>query len=596
MQRNTISLHLRLIAACLFCAARVHAAEPTVAGTMDRIVSRMQASLSQEQLLRLDEPTVQRFISPEDRQVFATQYWRFDANVPVVVSVMRDAGQGERPYWLADAGFRKTDLRVANEEYQYEVWQKNFGAGRVGLGINGFVKHRQHYFVCVGPQDSSAKLRLSRFFPADQQVLEMREGAPVYHDWSDLVLTRVPESLKGQKLLPTIRGRAREAQLVQAFRQTPFPSSRKPDQLLLTWSESPRTTQTIQWRTGPSVESGTVRYKAKNTAPTAKWREIKATRQTLEDRFLINNPRVHHFTATLPNLQPATTYLYSVGGALDDSRTEPAEFTTAPARSAPFTFVFLSDTHNSPVCGKLLAHALERFPETAFCTITGDLVGTGQYREDWDQLFDATRLFANQRPLVPVVGNHDTIDGLGADLYLSLFGLPMNGAKRLQPERSYSLQFGNALFLVLDVTASVEDQTTWLEAQLARTKATWKFALFHFPPYSPGDSNPDIVRAWCPLFDKYHVDFVLSGHVHHSLRTHPLNQGRVVSSPDKGTIYMLTIALPNRALTQPQPDYVAFLDRSGLPVYQVFTIDGHRLVTRSCDLEGRIRDELVIEK
>jgi hypothetical protein len=38
------------------------------------------------------------------------------------------------------------------------------------------------------------------------------------------------------------------------------------------------------------------------------------------------------------------------------------------------------------------------------------------------------------------------------------------------------------------------------------------------------------------------------------------------------------------------------LDESGLPVYQAFMIDGNRLVTRSCDLEGRTRDECVVEK
>jgi predicted phosphodiesterase len=339
-----------------------------------------------------------------------------------------------------------------------------------------------------------------------------------------------------------------------------------------------------------------VRYRAKLGGPEARWTEIKAERRKIEDRFLANDPRVDHFTATLRHLQPATEYVYSVGGPSEDARSEPAEFSTAPTGSARFTFVFLSDTHNSPVCGKLLAHALSRFPATAFCTITGDLVSTGQYRDDWDQFFDATRLFANRRPLVPVVGNHDTLDGLGADLYLTLFGLPANGARHVQTGRSYSLTYGNALFLILDATSSVEDQTPWLEAQLARSQATWKFALFHFPPYAPDDNNPDIVRQWCPVFDKHHVDFVLGGHVHHSLRTHPLNHGQVVSSPDKGTIYLLTVAVPNHALTQPKPDYVAALDQSGLPVYQVFTIDGNRLVTRSCDLEGRILDELVIEK
>ena len=305
MQLITSSRRFWLAAACLFGLAQGYAAEPTVTGTIDGIVSRMRAALGEAELLQLNEQAVQKFITTEDRNILATQYWRFEVNVPVVVSVMRDLAQPEVPFWLPAAGFRKTDLTVVNQEYQYEVWQKSFAAGRVGLGINGFTKHRPHYFVSVRPQESSARLELSHFLPAGQDVLEMREGAFIYHDWSELALTKVPEELKGQKLLPTLRGRAREAQLAQAFRKTPHPSSAKPDQVVLTWSESPRTTQTIQWRSSLAVETGLVRYREKKADAASNWKETSASRQKIEDRFLVNDPIVNHFTATLRDLQPA---------------------------------------------------------------------------------------------------------------------------------------------------------------------------------------------------------------------------------------------------------------------------------------------------
>ncbi len=591
-----ISLPFWLTAACVLCVLRGFGSEPTIAGTLDGIVARMRVALGEEELLELNERGIQRFITTEDRHVLATQYWQFEVNVPVVVSVMRDLNQAELPFWLPASGFRKTDLTAANMEYQYEVWQKSFDAGRVGLGINGFTKHRPHYFVTVGARESGAPVELSHFLPAGQAVLEMREGAFIYHDWSELVLTKVPEELKGQKLLPTLRGRAREAQLVQAFRKTPHPSSTRPDQVVLTWSESPRTTQTIQWRSSLAVETGAVRYREKQAAAAARWQESPANRQKLQDRFLVNDPQVNHFTATLRELRPATAYVYTVGGPTDDLRSEPAEFVTGPERNAPFTFVFLSDTHNSPATSKLLARALERHPDAAFCTISGDLVNTGQYRDDWDQFFHHTRDFARRRPLVPSIGNHDALDGLGADLYLSLFGLPTNGSSRVKSESTYSLEYGNALFLILDCTASIEDQRPWLEAELARTKATWKFAVFHFPPYALKAEYPDIVREWGSVFDKYHVDFVLTGHVHYFARTHPLNQGRRVNSPAEGTIYMVTVAVPGRSRELPKPDYAAVLQLGGQPLYQVFTINGNRLVTRSCDVDGNVRDELVVEK
>jgi hypothetical protein len=197
---------------------------------------------------------------------------------------------------------------------------------------------------------------------------------------------------------------------------------------------------------------------------------------------------------------------------------------------------------------------------------------------------------------VPAIGNHDDIDGLGADLYLSLFGLPINGARRLQRERSYSFEYANALFIILDATASVEDQRPWLEARLAHTKATWKFAIFHFPPYGPGVDYPEIIRGWCSVFDKYHVDFVLSGHVHDYVRTYPIKQGKRVGSPAEGTVYLVTVAVPSRPGVMPKPAHAAVAEHAGLPLYQVFMVNGQRLVTRSCDLEGRTRDEFVVEK
>ena len=69
-----------------------------------------------------------------EKQVLATRYWMFDVNVPVVVSLMRHTDQPVIPFWLEPAGFIKTEMRVKNEEYTYEVWQKEFEAGRIKSG------------------------------------------------------------------------------------------------------------------------------------------------------------------------------------------------------------------------------------------------------------------------------------------------------------------------------------------------------------------------------------------------------------------------------------------------------------------------------
>jgi hypothetical protein len=197
---------------------------------------------------------------------------------------------------------------------------------------------------------------------------------------------------------------------------------------------------------------------------------------------------------------------------------------------------------------------------------------------------------------MPSLGNHDCIDGLGEDLYLGLFGLPRNGSKADLPEATYYFNYGNALFVVLNSMGDVAAQRPWLEKVLEESTATWKFAIFHFPPYAPDEDYPDIRAEWCPLFDKYHVDFVLSGHVHYYLRSKPLYAGKPVASPAEGTIYLVSVAVNDPMLQVKKPDYAAVASFVGDPLYQRFSIDGNHLVSTCYDTAGAVRDQITIDK
>lgn len=585
----------RLVIAALFAAMLMpfsppaHAAE-TVDEVMSAVVTRLYAEKSPEELAALDEETVRGLFTGKDREILANRYWTFDVDVPVVVSVMRDRAQETVPFWLGEGGFKKTDLRVRNSEYQYEVWRKEFPAGRVGLGINGFDKNRPHYFVAVGPQKKGARLKVTPVFPEKQQLLAMKKGATIYHDWPDLVLTTVPKELEGQVLLPTIRGRAREAHLLGGFRLTKHPAATAPDQVMLTWSGDPQTTQTIQWRAAETVAEGVVRYREKDGV----WAEAAAEIRRVEDRNLANDRYVNRFTATLTGLKPGTEYEYVVRAGAEESAS--AVFNTAPAGDTPFSFVWMSDTHCSPESGELLAAAGQRHPEASFLVVSGDLVGTGQYRDDWDKLFSNFAPFIKSRPFMPSIGNHDAIDGLGAELYLSLFELPKNGPPATGPEQSYRFQYGNTLILSLDVTAPLEPQAEWIEETLRASNATWKIAVLHFPPYFPDESDMEVRRAWCGIFEKNHVDLVLSGHTHNYVRTKPLHGGKPVVDPKDGTIYLVTVSVPGRPVPNRTEKFTEYVDFSGKPFYHLFTVDGETLVSRSMNLEGKICDELVLKK
>ncbi|GAB3986613.1 hypothetical protein GCM10028807_04410 [Spirosoma daeguense] len=565
----------------------------SVKDVMDNVVTRLYKTLKPEQLDTISEQFILQFLRPDEKQILATQYLTFTVNVPVTVSLMRHKDQNVLPFWLPNSGFQKTDLIVKNEEYTYEVWQKTFSAGNVNLGINGFDKHRPVYFISVAPKKAGDKLTISSVYPAHQTSADMRVGAFTYHDWSDLTLTEVPESLRGQRLFQTIRGRAREAHLVGAFRKTIVPAQSKPDQILLTWSGNPTTTQDIQWRTTSTVSDGNVKYWRIETTDTL---TKAATSFRMEDRLLQNDRYVNRFTAQLTGLLPGATYGYRVGSKTG-GWSVPATFQTQASTDSGFSFIWFGDTHKSPDFGKMAQQTLLRHPDISFYSIVGDLVSTGLHRDEWDELWHHSGDIFQHKPLLPIPGNHDSQDGLGAWMYQEMFSLPKNGPKHadVPTEQTYAFTYQNALFLMIDATSPIEAQTGWINQQLANTKAKWKFVFFHFPPYNFEEDYTDIRKEWCTLFDKYHVDMVMSGHVHYYLRSKPMFAEKPVEKPADGTIYTISIGIPSDHKHWPDEPYAQVRYKNG-PFYQHMKINDNKLIYTVYDKDGLVKDELTIVK
>lgn len=570
-----------------------HAAD-TVSGVMDDVVTRMYDELSADERAGLTDEIILSRLSAAERETLATKYLHFDVNVPVTVSVMREIGQEIVPFWLEASGFQKADLVVTNtENWEYEVWQKRFDAGHVGLGINGFDNHRPHYFVAVGAENKIAPLEISNLFPGEYPVQWVHEGAYVYNDWDELVLKSVPDELAGQRLLTTIRGRAREAHLIGGFRNTPIPSGAQPDQITLTWNDDPTSTQSVQWRTSTDVAQGVVAYREFDGPKT--FLTADAEKVLIENRMLANDRYCHHFTGRVTGLKPDTRYIYKVGDPTTNTWSETHTFRTAPAEDKPFTFITFGDTHQHAVYGQLLETALAKNPDAAFVMIAGDLVNTGQYRDHWDIFHQVTNGGYSETRVVPAVGNHDAIDGLGAGMFQTQFDLPTNGPEGLPTERTYTTRYGNTELFVLDSTLSIIDQGPWLEEQLKNSDATWKIAMFHFAPYNYEEPYPQIRSLWGYMFDKYHVDVVLTGHVHYYMRSHPMRQDKPRETAADGTIHVLSIGIPNREFELPQQDYAA-VQFTGPGLYQTFKVDGKTLRFQAWDQHGDLRDEFTIEK
>lgn len=567
--------------------------QTTVADVMDQVVTRFYAEKTQEERAALTDGRILDELSAGERKALSEAYWQFDVNVPVVVSIIRDEAQEVVPFWLEPAGFQKTDLKVKNEEFTYEVWQKTFDAGHVGLGINGFDLHRSVYFVSVGPRTPGAQLSITNLYPAEA-VGVMEAGAMTYRDWTSLVITELPDALKGQTLLGTFRGRAREAHLLGAFRETPHPSSSTPDQIVLTWSEDPATTQTVQWRTNTGTKSGAVQYRVPGDEA---WQSVNGSVTTLEDRMLENDRYSNHYTAVLRALKTSTAYEYRVGDPESNTWSGIRQFKTGPLDDAPFIFGVGSDTHATEEAGKTIEAAFRFTPAMAFFVVPGDVVSFGLFRDQWDTQIGYGQGIFETRPLMFSLGNHDNQDGLGAALPLALFEFPKNGPEGAVPEANYSFRYGNALFIVLDVGTEASVQAAWAEKILAESDATWKFAVHHFTMYNPVifHEYEALRAALVPVFDQYHVDMVFQGHIHDYMRTVPLRGGKSAASFGEGTVYVNACAQASRGRARTGPEYLAAYIQ-GKSSYLRIAVDGKKLSYEARDQHDEVLDAFSIEK
>lgn len=91
-------------------------------------------------------------------------------------------------------------------------------------------------------------------------------------------------------------------------------------------------------------------------------------------------------------------------------------------------------------------------------------------------------------------------------------------------ERYYSFKKDDVEFFVLDSNYMDPAQLNWLDQGLQKSKAKWKVSYFHHPLYSDGISHGpdlDLRSQLAPLFQRYCVNVVFSGHEHVYERLQP---------------------------------------------------------------------------
>jgi hypothetical protein len=188
-----------------------------------------------------------------------------------------------------------------------------------------------------------------------------------------------------------------------------------------------------------------------------------------------------------------------------------------PLKEGSVRFGIIGDTGTGSKQQQQVADLMKQYRDAfpfEFVLMMGDnLYGSetpADYRKKFQDVYQ--RLLDDKVKFYATLGNHDQPN----ERFYEYFN--MNG------KEYYRFTKGNAAFYSLNSNYMDKKQLEWLESELAKDTSDWKIAFFHHPPYSSGGkhgSDKQLREVVEPMFVKYGVNVVLSGHEHFYERIKP---------------------------------------------------------------------------
>ncbi|HEY4865307.1 MAG TPA: metallophosphoesterase family protein [Candidatus Dormibacteraeota bacterium] len=336
-------------------------------------------------------------------------------------------------------------------------------------------------------------------------------------------------------------------------------ASELPAQVHLEFGSEPSRQMVVSWSTSAAVSRPRVKL---GTAHGGFGRVIPAETRTYVDGLSGTEVFTHH--ALIEGLHASSDYTYQV--LHDGADSVDGHFRTAPRGRERFRFTSFGDQSIPDQLGNPPTQPWTRYsglivPEVEaeqplLHLLNGDLcyanvAGREQLRvQTWRSFFNNNSRSARFRPWMPAAGNHENerLDGRpGRDpykAYQTWFDLPPNGAEPEFAGLWYALTIGNVRFVFInndDVCYqdggntyirgySGGRQKQWLERTLREARdaeeTDWIVVCMHQVAMSTAipfnGCDLGIREEWLPLFDRYGVDLVVSGHEHHYERTLPV--------------------------------------------------------------------------
>jgi predicted MPP superfamily phosphohydrolase len=145
-------------------------------------------------------------------------------------------------------------------------------------------------------------------------------------------------------------------------------------------------------------------------------------------------------------------------------------------------------------------------------------------------------------------------------------------------------------FFVLESTYMDPDQVKWIDSELSKSGEDWKIAYFHHPLYSSGKTHGSQVKlreVLEPLFIKYKVSLVLTGHDHIYERIQPQNGIQYFVEGSSGQ-------LREGDLRKGSPLTAFGTDRE--QTFMLMEVDGDQLTFNTIGRDGAVIDSGVIQR
>jgi hypothetical protein len=198
---------------------------------------------------------------------------------------------------------------------------------------------------------------------------------------------------------------------------------------------------------------------------------------------------------------------------------QPAEpVVPLPNRDGSFKFAVLGDFGTGSRAQYELADQMAKLHSTfkyEIVALVGDNIYGGERPQDFQRKFEVP-----YKPLLDAgvkfyasLGNHDARE----QRYYKLFNMDGKLYYSISPH-------ADIRFFMLESTYPEPEQIKWLENELKSSNSKWKIPVFHHPLYSSGDRHGSDLRlreVLEPLFLKYNVSVVLTGHDHFYERVKP---------------------------------------------------------------------------